>query len=152
MKSRKSWKRSGSSKAYSSWRITANTQTFLQQQQQRLDRLSLPHKLFPKVHILPLHQGPQGAPKDPLPASSGVTVRVEKSHSRAAILSPAGLSAALQPHAEPQQQQQEGEGQDQAQVEAWHQQRPQQPAEGTATKRVACATLKTSGNCRQDDH
>lgn len=78
---------------------------------------------------LPLHEGPQGAPEDPLPASSSVAVRVEESHRRAAVLGPAGLASALQPHAEPQQQQKQDEGQEQAEVSAWYDQGPQQPAE-----------------------
>lgn len=76
---------------------------------------------------VPVHEGPQGAPEDPLPASSGVAVGVEEGHRGAAVLSPAGLPAALQPHADPQQEQQQEQAQDQAQVGAGHHQGPQQP-------------------------
>lgn len=77
---------------------------------------------------LPVHEGPQGAPEHPLPASSRVAVRVEESHSRAAVLSAAGLAATLQPRAEPQQNQEQQQGQGQAEVDAGHHQGPQQPA------------------------
>lgn len=97
-----------------------------------------------------MHEGPQGAPEDPLPASSRVTVGVEESHRRAIILSPTGLAAPLQPHADPQKEQKEDEGQDQAQVEAWHQQRPQQPTEGRKKEDWQCVTLKTSST--QDNY
>lgn len=97
-----------------------------------------------------MHEGPQGAPEDPLPASTRVTVGVEESHRRAIILSPAGLAAPLQPHADPQKEQQEDKGQNQAQVEAWHQQRPQQPTEGRKKEDWQCVTLKTSST--QDNY
>lgn len=77
-----------------------------------------------------MHEGPQGAPQDPLPASSGVAVRVEESHGRAPVLSSAGLAAALKPHAEPQQEQQQDQGQQQAEVGARHSQGPEQPEDG----------------------
>lgn len=83
-----------------------------------------------QVRLVPVHEGPQGAPQDPLPASSSVTVRVEESHGGASVLSPAGPAAALQPHADPHQEQQQEEGQQQAEVGTGHHQRPQQPEEG----------------------
>lgn len=90
---------------------------------------TLQYRHTAEPHV-PVHEGPQGAPEDPLPASSGVAVRVEESHGGAAVLRPAGLAATLQPHADPQQEQQQDEGQEQAEVGAGHDQGPQQPAGG----------------------
>ena len=83
-----------------------------------------------QVELVPVHEGPQGAPQHPLPASSRVTVRVEEGHGGASVLGPAGPAAALQPHADPHQEQQQQEGQQQAEVGTGDHQRPQQPEEG----------------------
>lgn len=93
---------------------------------------------------VPVHEGPQGAPQDPLPASSGVAVRVEESHGRAPVPGSAGLAAALQPHAEPQQEQQQDQGQQQAEVGAGNNQGPEQPAGGRAISPLAANQAKVS--------
>lgn len=84
-----------------------------------------------------MHEGPQRAPQDPLPAPSGVTVRVEERYGGAPVPLPAGLAAALQPDADPEQEQQEQEGEQQAQVDAGNHQRPQQPAGGDTRSDVS---------------
>lgn len=86
-----------------------------------------------------MHEGPQAAPEDPLPAASGTAVRVEESHRGTTLLLPAGFAAALQPRANPQQEQQQDEGQQQAEVDAGHEEGTQQPAEG---HRQATVTLE----------